>query len=376
MNVLVTGANGFLGKNLIENLKAVRDGKSKVFEKTDINILSYDINNSEEDLKEFCKQADFVYHLAGVNRPKDKSEFYSGNSDLSLKLLNLLSQAKKPPVMISSSTWAETDNDYGTSKRMAENYVFEYSKTNEVKCFVYRFTNLFGKWARPSYNSVVATFCNNVALNIPITVNDENALLKLNYIDDVVYELIGALFGKETRLENGFCSVEKVYTVTVGKLAEIIKSFKDLSRFPNCQDGLTKALYSTYLSYLPQNDLEKKPLTHSDERGSFTEIFKCFSGEQVSLNIVKKGKIKGNHWHNTKVERFTIIKGVGVIRLRKLGDDKVLEYKNKPGEILSVDIPVGMTHNMENLGEEDLEVLIWCNEPLNPYNPDTFFEEV
>ncbi|HBF44502.1 MAG TPA: capsular biosynthesis protein [Clostridiales bacterium] len=376
MNVLVTGANGFLGRNLIENLKAVRDGKSKVFEKTDINILSYDINNSEEDLKEFCKQADFVYHLAGVNRPKDKSEFYSGNSDLTLKMLNLLSIAKKPPVMLSSSTWAETDNDYGKSKRIAENYVFEYSKTNKVKCFVYRFTNLFGKWARPSYNSVVATFCNNVAQNLPITVNDQSAVLKLNYIDDVVYELIGAFFGKETRLENGFCSVEKVYTVTVGELAEIIKSFKDLSRFPNCQDGLKKALFSTYLSYLPQNDLEKKPLTHSDERGSFTEIFKFFSGEQVSLNIVKKGKIKGNHWHNTKVERFTIIKGVGVIRLRKLGDDKILEYKNKLGEILSVDIPAGMTHNMENLGEEDLEVLIWCNEPLNPLNPDTFYEEV
>lgn len=374
MNVLVTGANGFLGKNLIENLKAVRDGKSRVFPKTDLEIFSYDIENSEKDLAEFIKDADFIYHLAGVNRPKDKSEFYSGNADLTEKLLDFARKGKKPTVVLSSSVWAEFDNDYGKSKKLAEDKVFEYAKENDVKCNVYRFTNLFGKWSRPSYNSVVATFCYNVANGLPLRVDDENALIKLNYIDDVVYELINGLFGKENRQENGFCKVEKEYSVTVGELAKIITSFKG-ERLPDVNCELNKKLYSVYTSFLPCDKVSRQEKTSVDERGSFSEIYKLSSGEQVSLNIVKSGKVKGNHWHNTKVERFTIIKGEGVIRLRKIGEQKVYEYKNE-GKILSVDISVGVTHNVENLGEEDLYVLIWCNEPFNEKNPDTFFEEV
>lgn len=373
MNVLITGANGFLGKNLVENLKNVRDGKSRMYPKTDLNLFCYDLNNSLSELESWCACADYIFHLAGVNRPKDKSEFYSGNVDFTKKLLEFAKKGKKATVVLSSSVWAGFDNDYGKSKKMAEDEVFSYAKENNVKCNVYRFTNLFGKWSRPSYNSVVATFCYNVVNGLPLRVDDENALVKLNYVDDVVYELINGLFGKENRQEDGYCKVEKEYAITVGRLATTIKGFKE-ERLPDCADELTKKLYSTYVSFLPCQNLGIHVCEHVDERGAFAEIYKLRSGEQVSLNIVKSGKVKGNHWHNTKVERFTVIKGEGVIRLRKIGEEKVYEYKNE-GKILSVDIPTGVTHNVENLGEEDLYVLIWCNEPLGK-NPDTFFEEV
>lgn len=374
MNVLITGANGFLGKNLVENLKNVRDGKSRVYPQTDLNLFCYDLNNSLNELESRCACADYIFHLAGVNRPKDKSEFYTGNVDFTKKILEFAKKGKKPTVVLSSSVWAEFDNDYGKSKKMAEDEVFGYAKETDAKCNVYRFTNLFGKWSRPSYNSVVATFCYNVANSLPLRVDDENALIKLNYVDDVVYELINGLFGKENRQANGYCKVEKEYAVTVGELAKIITSFKS-ERLPDLSDEFTKKLYSVYTSFLPYDKVSRQEKTSLDERGSFSEIFKLSSGEQVSLNIVKSGKVKGNHWHNTKVERFTVIKGEGVIRLRKIGEQKVYEYKNE-GKILSVDIPAGVTHNVENLGEEDLYVLIWCNEPFDEKNPDTFFEEV
>lgn len=374
MNVLITGANGFLGKNLVENLKNVRDGKSRLYPKTDLNLFCYDLNNSLNELESRCACADYIFHLAGVNRPKDKSEFYTGNVDFTKKILEFSKKGKKPTVVLSSSVWAEFDNDYGKSKKAAEDEVFAYAKENNVKCNVYRFINLFGKWSRPSYNSVVATFCYNVANGLPLRVDDENALVKLNYVDDVVYELINGLFGKENRQADGYCKVEKEYTITVGELAKIITSFKG-ERLPDLSDEFTKKLYSVYTSFLPYDKVSRQEKTSFDERGSFSEIYKLSSGEQVSLNIVKSGKVKGNHWHNTKVERFTIIKGEGVIRLRKIGEQKVYEYKNE-GKILSVDISTGVTHNVENLGEEDLYVLIWCNEPFDEKNPDTFFEEV
>jgi len=378
MKILVTGSKGFLGRNLVENLKNIKYGKSKKYPQTDIEIFEYDIDTPQEMLSVWAKEADFVYHLAGVNRPKDKSEFYSGNTDLTKTLLDLLSQAKKSPIMLSSTIWASGDTDYGKSKRAAEDAVLEYAKNTGAKSYVYRFTNLFGKWTRPGYNSVVATFCYNVANDLPITINDENAQVTLNYVDDVVYELIDALFGNEHR-EGNYCYVPTSHTVTLGKLAEIIRSFKDKNRtafMPDCKDEFTKKLYAMYLTYVPQQDLAFASVTNSDVRGSFTELYKCNFGEQVSLNVVKPNQLKGNHWHNTKIERFTIISGQGVIRLRKLGTTEVLEYKNQVGEVLNVDIPAGYTHNMENLGQEDMLVIIWCNEPFNPNNPDTFFEEV
>ena len=378
MIILVTGAKGFLGKNLVENLKNVRDGKSKKYPQTDMEILEFDIDTPSEKLEEYALKADFVYHLAGVNRPKDASEFYSGNTDLTVRVIDALKLGKKPPLMISSTTWAGADNDYGKSKRGAEIAVKEYCEQTGAKGLVYRFTNLFGKWSRPSYNSVVATFCHNVANGLPISVSDPSAKVTLCYIDDVVYELIDALFGNEHRNEE-FCYVEKTYTVTLGELADKVNSFKNINKkafTPDCEDEFTKKLYAMYLSYVPKQDLEFNSIINSDHRGSFTELYKSAHGEQVSLNIVKSGKIKGNHWHNTKIERFTVIAGYGVIRLRKIGCSEVLEYFSKPGEVLNVDIPAGFTHNMENLGEEDMAVIIWCNEPFDPANPDTFFEEV
>lgn len=378
MKILVTGSKGFLGRNLVENLKNIRDGKSKKYPQTDLEILEFDIDTPSEKLEKYALQADFVYHLAGVNRPKDVSEFYAGNADLTTRVIKALKQGKNPPLMISSTIWADKDNDYGKSKRSAEESVLNYSKETGAKSLVYRFTNLFGKWTRPSYNSVVATFCYNVANNLPISINDENAQVTLTYIDDVVYELIDALFGKENR--NGeFCFVPKTYTVTLGELASKIKLFKELNKqafTPDCQDEFTKKLYAMYLTYVPSEDLAFNSKTNCDERGSFTELYKSAHGEQVSLNVVKSGKIKGNHWHNTKIERFTVISGQGVIRLRKIGDTKVIEYFSKDGEVLNVDIPAGYTHNMENLGQEDMVVIIWCNEPFDPSNPDTFFEKV
>jgi len=378
MKILVTGAKGFLGKNLVENLKNVKYGKSKVYPQTEMEIFEYDIDTKEELLEVWAKEADFVYHLAGVNRPKNTSEFYSGNTDLTQTLLGYLASAKKPPVMLSSTIWASGDTDYGKSKRGAEDAVLTYAKQTGSKSFVYRFTNLFGKWTRPGYNSVVATFCHNVANNLPIQINDENASVTLNYIEDVVYELIDALFGKEHR-DGDYCFVPTSHTVTLGKLAETIRSFKEKNKTaytPDCFDSFTKKLYAMYLTYVPQEDLSFASTINADHRGSFTELYKSNFGEQVSLNVVKPNQKKGNHWHNTKIERFTIIGGQGVIRLRKLGTTEVLEFKNNLGEILNVDIPAGYTHNMENLGEEDMLVIIWCNEPFNPANPDTFFEEV
>ena len=377
MKILVTGAKGFLGKNLVENLKNVKMGKSRVYPQTEMEIYEYDVNNCESDLERFCLEADFVFHLAGVNRPKDSKEFYEGNSDLTTKVLSLLEKGKCPPIMISSSIQAERDNDYGKSKVLAENAVMEYSKKTGAKNYIYRFYNLFGKWSRPSYNSVVATFCHNVANGLDISVSDENAKLTLSYVDDVVYELIDALFGNEHRAGQ-FCFVPKTHTITLGRLAEIIKSFKENEgklNLPNCSDELTKKLYAMYLGYVPCDKLKGEPETKGDDRGSFTELYKCYHGEQVSLNVVKPGKIKGNHWHNTKIERFTSIEGKGVIRLRKIGEQKVYEYYFDD-EIISVDIPAGYTHNFENLGEKDVKILIWCNEAFNPSNPDTFFEEV
>ncbi len=378
MKILVTGAKGFLGKNLAENLKNVRDGKSKKYPQADMDILEFDLDTPNEKLEEYALQADFVFHLAGVNRPKDVSEFYLGNSDLTKRIIKALKQGKKPPLMISSTIWAGADNDYGKSKLYAEEAVLSYSEETGAKSFVYRFTNLFGKWTRPSYNSVVATFCHNVANGLPISIADEKATVTLSYIDDVVYELIDALFGMEHR--NGkYCYVPKNYTVTLGELAKKIQSFKKINKqayLPDCEDEFTKKLYAMYLSYVPSEDLNFNSIVNSDHRGSFTELFKLSHGEQVSLNIVKSGKVKGNHWHNTKIERFTVISGEGVVRLRKIGDDKVYEYFSKEGEILNVDIPSGVTHNMENLGKEDMVVIIWCNEPFDPTNPDTFFEEV
>ncbi len=378
MIILVTGAKGFLGKNLVENLKNVRDGKSKKYPQTELDILEFDIDTPSEKLEEYAKKADFVYHLAGVNRPKDSSEFYTGNADLTKRVINALKSGKKSPVMISSTIWAGQDNDYGKSKLSAEQTVLSYSKETGAKCFVYRFTNLFGKWTKPSYNSVVATFCYNVANGLPINISDEKANLTLTYIDDVVYELIDALFGREHR--NGdYCYVPTSYTITLGELANIVKSFKNINKqafTPDCKNEFTKKLYAMYLTYVPSEDLSFNSVVNSDNRGSFTELYKSAHGEQVSINVVKSGKVKGNHWHNTKIERFTVISGQGVIRLRKIGEDKVYEYYNKKGEILNVDIPAGYTHNMENLGDEDMLVIIWCNEPFDLANPDTFFEEV
>jgi UDP-2-acetamido-2,6-beta-L-arabino-hexul-4-ose reductase len=369
MNILVTGAKGFIGKNLIAELK--NQNYNDIFEfskETDPNLLD-----------EYCKEADFVFHLAGVNRPKDQSEFMDGNYGFTSTLLETLKKHNNTcPVMISSSIQAGIDNPYGISKKAGEDLIFKYSKETGAKVLVYRFPNVFGKWCKPNYNSAIATFCHNIARNLQINVNDSSVVMNLVYIDDVIEELINALTNRENKVGH-FCEVPIVHTNTLGEIVDLIVSYKKCREdrsIPNMSDSFTKKLYSTYLSYLPEDQFSYELKMNVDQRGSFTEFIKTVDRGQVSVNISKPGITKGNHWHHTKNEKFLVVSGSGVIRFRKIDSDEIIEYFVCGDKLEVVDIPIGYTHNIENLGNSDMVTIMWANEHFDPEKPDTYFLEV
>ena len=369
MKILVTGAEGFIGKNLIAELN------NRKYEE----IIEYDRKTDPSLLETYCTEADFVFHLAGINRPKEQSEFMEGNLGFTSTLLNMLKkQENSCPVMVSSSIQAEIDNPYGKSKKAGEDLVFDYGRETGAKVLVYRFPNVFGKWCRPNYNSAVATFCNNTAQGLPIQINDPSVVMNLVYIDDVVEELINALEGKENNAGD-FCEVLVVHTITLGKIVDLINSFKNSREersVPDMSDSFTKKLYSTYLSYLPDDKFSYDLKMNVDNRGSFTEFIRTPDRGQVSVNISKPGITKGNHWHHTKNEKFLVVSGKGVIRFRKIGYDEIIEYFVSGEKMEVVDIPTGYTHNIENLGDTDMVTIMWVNEPFDPEKPDTYYLEV
>ena len=386
MNILITGAKGFAGKNLVANLKNIKDGQNRTRPEIQIDeIFEYDIDSTPEELREYCSKANFVFHLAGINRPKDTSEF-SGNSGILGDVLNeLKSSGNKAPVMLSSSVQATLEgrfagSEYGKSKLEAENMLFAYEKETGAKTLVYRLPNLFGKWCRPNYNSAVATFCNNIAKDLPITVNDPSVELELLYIDDFVYEMLNALEGKETKVGN-FCGFSVTHKVTLGEIVELLESFKAQSQtliMPEIPfNSFAKKLYSTYLSYLPEEKVSIPLKMNSDARGSFTEILKTANCGQFSVNVSNPSITKGQHWHNTKWEFFIVVSGTALIQQREIGTDKVLEFRVSGDKPEAVHMLPGFTHNIINLSEtENLVTLMWANEQFDPENPDTFFEVV
>lgn len=369
MKILVTGAKGFIGKNLISELK------NRKYQ----DIFEYDKDSDPSVLEKYCKETEFVFHLAGVNRPKEQSEFMEGNYGFTSYLLNTLKKHNNTsPVMISSSIQADLDNPYGESKKAGEDLLFAYGKDTGSKVLVYRFPNVFGKWCRPNYNSVLATFCHNIAHDLPIQVNDPNVVMNLVYIDDVVNELINEIEGKEKKVDL-FYEVPNVHTIKLGDIVDLIYSFKKSREdrsVPNMGDDFVKKLYSTYLSYLPADQFSYNLKMNVDQRGSFTEFIKTPDRGQVSVNISKPGIIKGNHWHHSKNEKFLVVSGKGVIRFRKIDSDEVLEYFVSGDKMEVVDIPTGYIHNIENLGNLDMVTIMWVNEPFDSEKPDTYYLEV
>ena len=388
MNILITGAKGFVGKNLTAALQNIKDGKDKIHPELVIDDLYlYDVDTDPALLETFCEKADFVFHLAGVNRPKEQKEFMEGNFGFSSVLLDTLKQCGNTcPVMLSSSVQASltgryAGSEYGKSKKAGEDLFFAYAAETGAQVMVYRLPNLFGKWCRPNYNSAVATFCHNVANGLPIQVNDPSVELTLLYIDDLV-----ALAGKEHRGADGFCLAPIVHTVTLGLIADTIKAFPQLRQtlgVPLLDDPFVKKLYSTYLSYLPAESFIYDLHTNSDDRGSFTEIIRTADRGQFSVNISKPGITKGNHWHHTKNEKFLVVKGTGKIQLRKIGTDEegkpfpVVEFTVSGDRLQVVEMIPGYTHNIINLSNtEELVTFMWANECFDPHRPDTFFEQV
>ncbi|WP_374055129.1 capsular polysaccharide biosynthesis protein CapF [Rossellomorea sp. FM04394] len=369
MKILVTGAKGFIGKNLVAELK------NRNF--TDIYEYSRDTNPALLD--DYCKEADFIFHLAGVNRPQDQSEFMDGNYGFTSVLLNTLKKYQNNcPVMISSSTQAIKDNPYGISKRAGERLLFDYSKETGAKALIYRFPNVFGKWCKPNYNSAVATFCHNVSHDLSIQVNDPSVVMNLVYIDDVIEEMVNALNSNENSIGD-FCEIPVVHTKPLGEIVELIYSFKksrEQRSVPNMTDAFTKKLYSTYLSYLPEDQFSYDLKMNIDQRGSFTEFIKTPERGQVSVNVSKPGITKGNHWHHTKNEKFLVVSGKGVIRFRKIDTEAVIEYFVSGNKLEVIDIPTGYTHNIENLGDTDMVTIMWANELFDPEKPDTYYLEV
>ena len=398
MNILVTGAKGFVGRNLCENLKNIRDGKDRTRSFTVESIFEYDIDSTETELDDYCSKTDFVFNLAGVNRPKDNSEFMSGNFGFASTLLDTLKKHNnKSPVMLSSSIQATLigrygESDYGKSKLAGENLFFDYGKETGAKVLVYRFPNLFGKWCRPNYNSAVATFCNNIANDLPIQVNDRNTELELLYIDDLIEEMMAALSGSEHHCEydglnpveksvGKYCYVPVTHKVTLGQIVDTLESFKNQPQtlvMPEIPfNSFTKKLYSTYLSYLPKAKVAFPLKMNCDDRGSFTELLKTVNCGQFSVNISKPGITKGEHWHNTKWEFFIVVSGHALIQERKIGTDEVIEFEVSGDAIQAVHMLPGYTHNIINLSQtENLVTVMWANEQFDKNHPDTFAEKV
>ncbi len=398
MNILITGAKGFVGKNLTEALSCIRDGKDKTHPGIIIdNLYLYDVDTDPTLLDEYCKNADFVFNFAGVNRPEDPSEFMKGNFGFASDLLSALKKHNNTcPVLLSSSIQATLigryDSDYGRSKKAGEDLFFRYAEETGAKVLVYRFPNLFGKWCRPNYNSAVATFCNNIANDLPITVNDPSVQLELLYIDDLVCEMISVLEGREHHCifdgintvitdDGVFCAVPVTHKVTLGEIVELLESFRSqpeslvMPEIP--ADSFAKKLYSTYLSYLPKEKVSFPLKMNIDDRGSFTELLKTANCGQFSVNISKPGITKGQHWHHTKWEFFIVVSGKALIQQRRVGSDEVLNFEVSGDKIEAVHMLPGYTHNIINLSDtDDLITLMWANERFDPKHPDTFFEKV
>lgn len=371
--LLITGAGGFVGKNLVAQLR--NEGYD--------NLLLFDMDTPPEALAEYARQATFVFHFAGVNRPQNPDEFYTGNSGLTQRLLQLLADAgNKAPVLLTSSVQAALDNDYGKSKREAEDLVFAHERATGAPALVYRLPGVFGKWCRPSYNSVVATFCHNVAHGLPIEVRDPAYAFPLVYIDDLVQSFIAAMQGRGMRdcAIPGFCHLGcEVYDTTLGHLAELVQSFHDSREtlyVPDMADPFTTKLYATYLSYLPTDGFAYPLTVHADERGSFTEFLRSQGSGQVSVNVAKPGVTKGNHWHHTKNEKFLVVKGEAEICFRRIDSDEILTYRVSGDKLQVVDIPTGYTHSIKNVGTDDLITVMWASEPFCPEKPDTYYVEV
>lgn len=368
MKVLVTGAKGFIGRNLVTTLK----------QDTNLEVIEIDIEQSDEELKQATLESEFIFHLAGVNRPKDEREFFEGNTGLTETIIETLKQhQKKTPILITSSIQADLDNAYGQSKKAAEDALKNYSQETGANSYIYRLPNVFGKWCRPNYNSAVATFCHKIARDEEIWVNDRSISLKLVYIDDVVRCFIETM--KSQPKTTDYLEVTPVHPATLGEIVDLLVSFKESREnrtVAKMDDPLAKKLYSTYLSYLPENQFSYPLQMNIDHRGSFTEFIKTPDRGQVSVNISKPGITKGNHWHHTKNEKFLVVSGSGVIRFRGIDCDEVIEYFVSGEKLEVVDIPVGYTHNIENLGTTDMVTIMWCNECFNPQNPDTVFLEV
>lgn len=369
MKVLVTGAEGFVGKNLVSTLKTMPN----------VEIYSFDRENTEEDLLLFTKDCQFVFHLAGVNRPQNTSEFMEGNATLTEKICQMLTlNDNKSPIVMTSSIQAELDNAYGMSKKVGEEVLKKHGELNQSPIYIYRLANLFGKWSKPNYNTVIATWCYNVANNLEINISNPDHRVEFCYIDDVIAEFLNALMGNPTR-DGQYCVVNSTHTISLGELAEIIQGFKSSRTtllLPKTGDTFTSQLYATYLSFLAEEDFSYFLKMNIDERGSFTEFVKTEWNGQVSVNISKPNITKGNHWHHTKNEKFLVVSGHGVIRFRDIFTDKVIEYFVSGEQLEVVDIPTGYTHNIENLGQTDMVTVMWASEAFDPKRPDTYYLEV
>lgn len=381
MKILVTGSKGFVGKNLIETLKTIREKKYKIdFIDSNIQIYEYDVDCNISDLSKYTQDCDFVVHLAGINRPKDAREFYKGNKGTIEILCDHLEKNNNLcPILVSSSIQVGKDNDYAKSKKEGEDYLLQFSKHNGNPVYIYRFANLFGKWSRPNYNSVIATWCYNISHNLDIHISDENVVLPLCYIDDVIDEILHCIAGHPSMKVDNHYVVTPIYDIRLGTIRDLLYSFKDSRRslnIPNQSDSFIKKLYATYLSYLPENDFSYPLKMNIDERGSFTEFIKTEYHGQVSINISKPGVTKGQHWHHTKNEKFLVVCGKGIIQFRKIDDNKIIEYKVTGEKLEVIDIPTGYTHNIINIGDTDMITVMWANEEFDSNKPDTYYEKV